>query len=107
MKLVGAVVGTALVDDIGDKVVCSWQALFLAIAAAVGVVKEVPELDGFDGEVDDGGIFFHVKSVLGEPLEVQYNEGGQLGDVELLDEVFLVRFVLLLRFPVELCQQVE
>ena len=103
VHLVDSLLGRAVVHDVRDEIV----------GALVGVLlldlgrEKLGELDALDGEVDDGGVLLEVEGVLREPLEVEDDVGRQLGDLELLQEVVLVRLVLLLRLAVELGQDVE
>ena len=48
-----------------------------------------------DGEVDNGGVFLHKEVVLGEALDAEYQVGGQFGQLEFLEEILFVCFVLL------------
>ena len=103
VNLVDSLLRGPVVHNVGDEVV----------GAPVGVLlldlgrEELGELDALDGEVDDGGVLLEVEGVLRESLEVEDDVGRQLGDLELLQEVVLVRLVLLLRLAVELGQDVE
>ena len=46
--------------------------------------EKIPtEFDRFDGEVDDGWVLLDVESVLGEPLHVEDDVGGQPSQLEL------------------------
>ena len=48
-----------------------------------------------DGEVDNGGVLLHKEVVLGEALDAEDQVGGQFGQLELLEEILFVGFVLL------------
>lgn len=48
-----------------------------------------------DGEIDNGGVLLHKEVVLGEALDAEDQIGRQLHQLEPLQEVLLVGFVLL------------
>lgn len=48
-----------------------------------------------DGEVDNGGVLLHKEVVLGEPLNAEDEIGGQLEQLEPLQEILFVCFILL------------
>lgn len=48
-----------------------------------------------DGEVDDGGVLLHKEVILGESFDAKDEVRRQFGQLEPLEEVLLVGFVLL------------
>lgn len=73
VRLVGALLGGALVHDVGHQVVGpSVRVLVLELGG-----EEVAELDRADGEVDDGRVLLSVEAVLGEALDAQDDVRGE------------------------------
>ena len=103
VRLVGSLGWRPLVHQVGHEIVAAAP---LVLFPHLGS-QEVAELDGLNGEVDDGGILLHVKGVLGEALDVEDDVGRQSDELELLEEVVLVRLVLLLSLTVELGKDVK
>ena len=69
--------------------------------------QEVPKVDAFDWKIDNGGILFDEKSVLGEPLNEQNDVRWQLGQLEFTNNVVLVGLVLFFGVTIELSEEGE
>ena len=48
-----------------------------------------------DGEIDNGGVLFHKEVVLGEAFDAKDQIGRQFGQLEPLEKILFVGFVLL------------
>ena len=68
--------------------------------------QQISKFNTFDWKVDNSRVLLHKEGVLGEPLDVEDDEAGQLDQLKLLEEVVLVGLVLLLLNTVELGQYV-
>ena len=58
-----------------------------------------------DGEINDGGILFHEKSILREPFDVENNVTWQFRQLKTFQKVFLVSLVFLLLNSIKLGKQ--
>ena len=91
-----------LVNHVGHEIVRSALRIFLLQLRG----EQVAKLDRLDGKVDDRRVLLHVEGVLRESLYVQDDVGREPGDLELLEQIVLVRLVLLLGLAVEFRQDV-
>ena len=91
-----------LVNHVGHEIVRSALRIFLLQLRG----EQVAKLDRLDGKVNDRRVLLHVEGVLGEALYVQDDVGREPGDLELLEQIVLVRLVLLLGLAVEFRQDV-
>lgn len=102
VQLVCPLLGISLVHNVCHEIV-------LAAVRILGLEpgrQQLAKLDRLYGEVYDGRVLLHVEGVFGEALDVEDDVGREARDLKLLQEVVLVRLVLLLGLAVELGQDV-